>query len=116
MGMSRLPAPQVLNTQRDKVYGQRRRALLSSDLSSQMIEFAERTVDDILEVRSLSVTSQNGARSLAMRKRCNGADDPAQPAVRAVGTLVVGEQLKKALCCQQHLKQSVLPCRAARPM
>ncbi len=42
---------QVLNTQRDKVYGQRRRALLSSDLSAQMIEFAERTVDDILEVR-----------------------------------------------------------------
>lgn len=40
---------QVLNTQRDKVYGQRRRALLSKDLSPQMIEFAERTVDDILE-------------------------------------------------------------------
>jgi preprotein translocase subunit SecA len=43
---------QVLNTQRDKVYGQRRRALLSKDLSKQMLEFAERTVDDILEVRS----------------------------------------------------------------
>ncbi len=42
---------QVLNTQRDKVYGQRRRALLSKDLSPQMTEFAERTVDDILEVR-----------------------------------------------------------------
>lgn len=41
---------QVLNTQRDKVYGQRRRALLSRDLSPQMLEFAERTVDDILEV------------------------------------------------------------------
>jgi preprotein translocase subunit SecA len=40
---------QVLNTQRDKVYGQRRRALLSKDLSKQMLEFAERTVDDILE-------------------------------------------------------------------
>lgn len=42
--------PQVLNTQRDKVYGQRRRALLSRDLSPQMTEFAERTVDDVLEV------------------------------------------------------------------
>lgn len=41
---------QVLNTQRDKVYGQRRRALLSRDLSPQMTEFAERTVDDVLEV------------------------------------------------------------------
>jgi SecA Wing and Scaffold domain len=41
---------QVLNTQRDKVYGQRRRALQSKDLSPQMLEFAERTVDDILEV------------------------------------------------------------------
>lgn len=40
---------QVLNTQRDKVYGQRRRALLSKDLAPQMIEFAERTVDDVLE-------------------------------------------------------------------
>jgi preprotein translocase subunit SecA len=40
---------QVMNTQRDKVYGERRRALLASDLSKQMVEYAERTVDDILE-------------------------------------------------------------------
>ena len=40
---------QVMNTQRDKVYGERRRALLAEDLSPLMI--AERTVDDILEVR-----------------------------------------------------------------
>ena len=45
---------QVLNTQRDKVYGERRRALESDDLSAQMVEYAERTVDDILEVKSLS--------------------------------------------------------------
>ena len=41
---------QVLNTQRDRVYGERRRALESDNLSAQMIEYAERTVDDILEV------------------------------------------------------------------
>ncbi len=42
---------QVLNTQRDKVYADRRKALVSQDLSPLMIEYAERTVDDILEVR-----------------------------------------------------------------
>ncbi len=41
---------QVLNTQRDKVYLDRRKALVSQDLSPLMIEYAERTVDDILEV------------------------------------------------------------------
>lgn len=40
---------QVMNTQRDKVYGERRRALMATDLSAQMVEYAERTVDDILE-------------------------------------------------------------------
>lgn len=40
---------QVVNTQRDRVYAERRRALLSSDLSQQMIEYAEKTCDDILE-------------------------------------------------------------------
>lgn len=33
-----------------QVYGERRRALMASDLSPQMVEYAERTVDDILEV------------------------------------------------------------------
>jgi len=40
---------QVVNTQRDKVYSERRRALLASDLSGLMIEYAEKTVDDIVE-------------------------------------------------------------------
>ena len=40
----------MLNTQRDKVYGERRLALLTKDMSRQMIEYAQRTVDDILEV------------------------------------------------------------------
>ena len=33
-----------------QVYGERRRALMAQDLSSQLVEYAERTVDDILEV------------------------------------------------------------------
>ena len=41
---------QVLNTQRNKVYSLRRQALLESDLSQQMLEFSDRTMDDILEV------------------------------------------------------------------
>ena len=42
---------QVLNVQRDKVYAERRRALLARDLSPLMLEYAQRTVDDILEAR-----------------------------------------------------------------
>jgi len=42
---------QVVNTQRDKVYAERRRALLATDLTALMVEYAERTCDDILEVR-----------------------------------------------------------------
>ncbi len=42
---------QVLNTQRDKVYLERRKALLAKDLCPLVSEYAERTVDDILEVR-----------------------------------------------------------------
>ena len=33
-----------------QVYGERRRALQASDLSTQMVEYAEKTVDDIVEV------------------------------------------------------------------
>ncbi len=40
----------VMNTQRERVYSERRRALLTQDLSQQLVEYAERTVDDILEV------------------------------------------------------------------
>lgn len=40
---------QVLNTQRDKLYGERRRALEAADLTPLMLEYAERTIDDILE-------------------------------------------------------------------
>eukprot|EP01024_Parvocaulis_polyphysoides_P070740 TRINITY_DN8744_c0_g1_i4.p2 TRINITY_DN8744_c0_g1~~TRINITY_DN8744_c0_g1_i4.p2 ORF type:complete len:411 (-),score=64.48 TRINITY_DN8744_c0_g1_i4:203-1324(-) len=40
---------QVLNTQRERVYSDRRRALLSFDLAPLMKEYAEKTVDDVLE-------------------------------------------------------------------
>jgi preprotein translocase subunit SecA len=40
---------QVVNTQRDRFYGERRRALLSASLDGLMREYAEKTVDDILE-------------------------------------------------------------------
>jgi len=42
---------EVLNSQRDRVYVERRRALEATDLEAQMIEYAELTMDDILEVR-----------------------------------------------------------------
>jgi preprotein translocase subunit SecA len=40
---------EVLNIQREKVYSERRRALLATDLSKQMVEYAELTVNDVLE-------------------------------------------------------------------
>ena len=42
----------VVNTQRDRIYSERRRALLSPDLSPLIVEYAEKTSDDIIEVRS----------------------------------------------------------------
>jgi len=41
---------EVLNSQRDRVYTERRRALEAKNLESQMLEYAELTMDDILEV------------------------------------------------------------------
>ncbi|PKI68656.1 hypothetical protein CRG98_010936 [Punica granatum] len=40
---------EVLNSQRDRVYAERRRALQSDDLQSLIVEYAELTMDDILE-------------------------------------------------------------------
>ena len=50
-----------------QVYGERRRALMASDLSPQMVEYAERTVDDILEVShpTSSIDSPNRTVPLA---------------------------------------------------
>lgn len=41
---------QVLNTQRENVYTTRRMALMAQDLTDKIVEFAEKTADDILEV------------------------------------------------------------------
>lgn len=41
-----------------QVYGERRRALMAQDLSPQLVEYAERTVDDILEVMHLPGLAQ----------------------------------------------------------
>ena len=41
----------MVNTQRDRVYAERRRALLAPDLAALMVEYAEKTADDILEAR-----------------------------------------------------------------
>ncbi|KAF5842058.1 chloroplast-associated SecA protein [Dunaliella salina] len=40
---------QVVNTQRDRIYAERRRAVLATDLSPFMVEYAEKTADDIVE-------------------------------------------------------------------
>jgi hypothetical protein len=63
---------QVVNTQRDRVYAERRRALLSDKLAPAMIEYAERTCDDILEVSPSSavvcaVVCQDAAACCCMK-------------------------------------------------
>lgn len=42
---------QVLNTQRDRIYSERRKALLAEDLAAVMVEYSEETMNDILEAR-----------------------------------------------------------------
>lgn len=39
----------VVNTQRDRVYAERRRALMAGDLGGVMADYAARTADDMLE-------------------------------------------------------------------
>ena len=54
----RVSTHQVLNTQRSKVYSDRRRALVSETLDNVMVEYAEKTVDDILEVMLQNVSAE----------------------------------------------------------
>jgi hypothetical protein len=58
---------QVVNTQRDRVYAERRRALLSTDLTPLMMDYAEKTCDDILEV-CVGVGLGGGVRGRGWRK------------------------------------------------
>ena len=51
-GADFLPAIQVLNTQRDRIYAERRKALLNPDLAPVMLEYSAETMSDILEARS----------------------------------------------------------------
>lgn len=44
---------QVLNSQRDRIYSERRKALLSESLDSLMVEYSEETMSDILEARPI---------------------------------------------------------------
>lgn len=48
---------EVLNSQRDRVYTERRRALESDSLQALIIEYAELTMDDILEVSHMNFLS-----------------------------------------------------------
>ncbi|WJX19749.1 hypothetical protein P8452_09392 [Trifolium repens] len=50
---------EVLNSQRDRVYTERRRALQSDNLQSLLIEYAELTIDDILEANIGSDTPKD---------------------------------------------------------
>ncbi len=49
LGVAKQKQKHKKQQQRIQVYAERRRALLSTDLGAQMVEYAERTVDDILE-------------------------------------------------------------------
>ncbi|XP_019428157.1 PREDICTED: protein translocase subunit SecA, chloroplastic [Lupinus angustifolius] len=51
---------EVLNSQRDRVYTERRRALESDNLQSLLIEYAELTMDDILEANIGSGAPKDG--------------------------------------------------------
>ncbi|MED6131245.1 hypothetical protein PIB30_007934, partial [Stylosanthes scabra] len=50
---------EVLNSQRDRVYTERRRALASENLQSLLIEYAELTMDDIIEANIGSDTPKD---------------------------------------------------------
>lgn len=55
---------QVLNTQRDRIYSERRKALLADNLTDVMVEYSEETMNDILEVWQ-STSLQSCAARLA---------------------------------------------------
>ncbi|KAH9313111.1 hypothetical protein KI387_028146, partial [Taxus chinensis] len=49
---------EVLNSQRERVYTERRRALEADNLQPQLIEYAELTMDDILEANIVPETQE----------------------------------------------------------
>ena len=84
---------QVLNTQRDRLYAERRRALLAPTLGPLFEEYAQRTVDDILEANvdpaSLPETWNLEALAAKVGQYCSAmADETADSLAAAAGGLV----------------------------
>merc|ERR1712176_1207980 len=80
---------EVLNIQREKVYSERRRALLATDLSSQMVEYAELTVNDVLEA-NIDPTSPEESWNLdglagKMKQYCYMLDELDEQVLRQQG-------------------------------
>lgn len=79
---------QVLNTQRDRIYADRRAALEASNLRALLIEYAERTVDDILEANIPATVPPEDwpldALAAKMKQYCTAMSD------------LTGESLKSA--------------------
>ena len=83
---------QVLNTQRDRLYAERRRALLAPSLGPLFEEYAQRTVDDILEANvdptSLPETWQLDALAAKLGQYCSAmADETAESLMAAAGSV-----------------------------
>ncbi len=81
---------QVLNTQRDRLYAERRRALLAPSLDSLFEEYAQRTVDDILEANvdaaALPETWNLEALAAKVGQYCSAmADETAASLMEAAG-------------------------------
>lgn len=62
---------EVLNSQRDRVYSDRRRALVASSLQPQMIEYAELTMDDIVAAYVPSGAAGGSSAAVSSRESWN---------------------------------------------
>lgn len=62
---------EVLNSQRDRVYADRRRALESKNLQALLLEYSELTMDDILEVGALTLVYHSLTWKHNLYKMCS---------------------------------------------
>ena len=97
---------QVLNTQRDRLYAERRRALLAPTLGPLFEEYAQRTVDDILEANvdpaSLPETWNLEALAAKVGQYCSAmADETAESLAAAAGGLGEGASYERL---REHLR------------
>jgi preprotein translocase subunit SecA len=69
---------QVLNTQRDRIYAERRKALLALSLEDVMLEYSTETMNDILEARTATAPqrARGDARSRACATLCLNSRQP----------------------------------------